>query len=398
MISIWAAVASAATEEAETGESPPQGTSEAEEGEGEAAEPEKQPRTVNLLIQGTEPDRWNLDVGGSWNEDAGLYGRLALHTTNLLGRGEVFGATVEVGDRHELYEVEYRRPFLFGRRQSLGVRLFVDADDYDLAGGADFRRQRTGGALTYGRRFGKYHSFALEYRLIDTDESESSVGIGGDAIVRQTTYTSSSLRPRWVYDRLDHPLSPFRGLRLDAALEVAGGALGGDSELVKPTFGLTWFQPLSGRPLRSTLGIRTRLGWLNSTGDQLFSQQRFYLGGQNSIRGFRHRSIAATEDDGTLVLDEQGFPVGGERMAQLNLEVHMLLGDRFRVVLFADTGGVFTEEQGFDLDRLRSSAGTELRLTLPKLNVPLRLIYATNLDPLPEDRFDNFSFSVGVSF
>lgn len=360
-------------------------------------ETKEEPRTVNLLIQGTEPDRWNLDLGGGWNEKNGLYGRLALHTTNFLGRGEAFGVEAEVGDEHQLYEIEYRKPFLFGKRQSLGVRLFADASEVQVAGDADFDRQRTGAILSWSRRFGAHQSFAIEYRFIDVDETESLTGSDGESIVRQMLYETSSLRPRWIYDRLDDRLSPFRGLRLDAALEVAGGVLGGDSDLIKPTFGLAWYQPLSRRPVRSTFGVRTRLGWLESTDGEPFSQQRFFLGGQDSVRGFDHRSIAAREDDGTLARDEFGFPVGGDGMAQLNLEYHVLLGERFRVVLFADTGGVFSESQGFDSSLLRSSAGAELRVSLPRLNLPLRLIYANDLDSLPEDRFDNFSFSVGLS-
>ncbi len=69
-----------------------------------------------------------------------------------------------------------------------------------------------------------------------------------------------------------------------------------------------------------------------------------------------------------------------------------------RLVLFADLGGVFPASRGFDLDGLRASAGAELRLELPKLGVPLRFIYANNLDPIPGDRVDDFSVSLGVSF
>ena len=47
---------------------------------------------------------------------------------------------------------------------------------------------------------------------------------------------------------------------------------------------------------------------------------------------------------------------------------------------------------------MRYSAGTELRIFTPILGVPLRFIYAFNLDEKPGDSFDKFSFSVGTSF
>lgn len=394
---VWAAVVCTAwaqdEEPADTGSPPPETAAGEEPPE---AEPEEEPRTVNLIIQGEEPDRWNLDVGGGWNEDDGLYGRLALATTNFLGRGEILGVKLELGDKHELYELEYRKPFLFGRRQFLGVRLFEDATDRTVAD-TDFGRRRSGVTLGWGRRFGAHHSVELEYRFADVDETEAIV-LDESTILRQASYASSSIRPRWVFSTLDSRFEPFEGLRLAGSLELAGGVLGGDSELVEPVFGLTWFQPLTSRPLRSTLSVRTRLGWLEGDEGEVFSQQRFFLGGEASVRGFRRRSLAVLASDGTLARDDQGFPLGGERMAQLNLEYHLLFGKRFRLVLFADAGGVFSEGQGFDADLARTSAGTELRFSLPRLRVPLRLIYAHNLDPLPEDRFEDLSFSFGLSF
>ena len=364
----------------------------------ESGKDEKQPRTVNLIIQGAEADKWNLDVGGGWNEGDGAYGRFAISSPNFLGRGEIFGLTIEAGPEHELYEVEYQRPFLFGRRQSLGIRLFHDYTEHPIAG-ADFSQRRSGGALTYGRRFRAHQRFDLEYRFADIDQRESSFGDNGEGLFRGVTYSSSSLRPAWVFDSLDSRLSPFEGLRIAAALEVAGGVLGGDTDLVKPTVALTWFQPLSRQRPRSTFSLRTRLGLIDARGDsRLSTQQYFFAGGEDSVRGFRRNSIAALNEDGTLAVDAFGLPQGGEQLAQLNLEYHLLLNKRFRLVVFADAGGVFAPDQSFDADLMRTSAGAELRINLPKLNLPLRLIYARNLDPLPEDNFRDFSFSVGVSF
>ena len=366
---------------------------------GSEPETEKEPRTVNILIRGEESDRWHLDLGGGWNEDAGLYARVALATTNFLGRGEIFGVKAEVGDDHELFEVEYEIPFFFGHPQSFGVRLFHDRSDHPVASNTDFDRQRTGGVLTYGRRFGRFQSFKLAYQFADVNDTERTISADGEALQRRQIYVSSSLTPRWVYDRLDNRLSPFRGLRMVGSVELSGGVLGGDSDLIKPVFSLTWFRPLSRWPRQSTLGVRTRLGWLQETGDgEPFAQQRFFSGGENQVRGFRRKSISAVGEDGLLALDEQGFPIGGDKLAQINLEYHLLLGGPFRLVLFADAGGVFTESQSVDFDQMRKSAGAELRLTFKKLRLPLRLIYAQNLDPLPEDRFDDFSLSFGLSF
>ena len=392
---VWAQDPEAGHEEAlATATSPGEG---GEKKEASEEEDEKEPRVVNLIIRGEDADRFHLDLGGGWNEDDGFYGRVALTSNNLLGGGEILDVRLELGNDREVYELGYEIPFLFNRRQSLGVRLFKDASDHAVAGGADFDRKEAGAALTYGRRFGSYHSLDLQYRYADVDHVEAAFDALGEPLSRRAAYVSSALRSHWTYDRLDDRASPLRGLRLSGTLEVGGGPLGGDSEIVRSTVGVTWFRPLRRRPLRSTFGVRARLGWVGATRGELFPQQRFFLGGEDSVRGFRRQSIAVTGEDGALARDADGFPVGGDRMAQLSLEYHLLLGGPFRLVLFAD-GGALADGTSLALGQLRGSAGAELRVTVPKLRVPLRLIYAHNLDPLPEDRFDDLSLSLGVSF
>jgi outer membrane protein assembly factor BamA len=61
-------------------------------------------------------------------------------------------------------------------------------------------------------------------------------------------------------------------------------------------------------------------------------------------------------------------------------------------------GNVYGQGATFNLSGLRKTAGVELRVTLPVFGAPLRFIYAKNLDPLSQDSFQNFQFSIGTSF
>ena len=98
------------------------------------------------------------------------------------------------------------------------------------------------------------------------------------------------------------------------------------------------------------------------------------------------------------MVDEFGFPVGGDKFFQLNLEYHVLVGGPFRVLAFLDAGNVYGEGQSFDLGRFRATAGAELRIFVPVFGAPLRFIYSSNLEPLPDDRFESFQFSIGATF
>lgn len=220
-----------------------------------------------------------------------------------------------------------------------------------------------------------------------------------DTLERFFEFQNSSLRPVYQYNSIDHPFEPTRGTKLLTAVDIAGGVLGGNQDFVRPELTFTLFRPVSRGRIKTVFGFNTQVGYLIPYDDyELAPFDRFYLGGEGSVRGFSFRSIWARDEDGNTITDDFGIPLGGDRYLQANLEYHFLTGGPFRVVLFADAGKVFAEDQDLDFTNMRYSAGVELRVTVPLFGAPLRFIYSQNLDPLPEDRFDSFDFTVGASF
>jgi hypothetical protein len=63
-----------------------------------------------------------------------------------------------------------------------------------------------------------------------------------------------------------------------------------------------------------------------------------------------------------------------------------------------DAGNVYADYQSIDVGRLRYSGGAELRIFVPMFGAPLRFIYAKNLRPLKDDKFQSFQFSIGATF
>ena len=163
---------------------------------------------------------------------------------------------------------------------------------------------------------------------------------------------------------------------------------------------------------RTVARANVQLGYIQPFGSdnegnlrQLFFLDRYLLGGENSLRGFAFRSIWVRDPEtGRTLLDANGFPQGGNKSVVINLEHHTLVNGPFRVVAFVDAGNVYGDDQDVDFSHMRMSAGIELRVNVPILGAPLRFIYATNLNPLPDlggfdrERFDSFDFSIGTSF
>ena len=120
----------------------------------------------------------------------------------------------------------------------------------------------------------------------------------------------------------------------------------------------------------------------------------FYLGGEESVRGYRRNLLGpVTNFGGSLT------PLRGDKSFQFNLEYIVPVSDQFRFVMFFDAGQVFgLEEDWFDSD-LAMSTGLEMRFSLPVFQAPLRLIYAYKLVETPfDEKGGEPKFSIGTTF
>jgi len=358
-------------------------------------------KRVNLLFKGAESDRTELQFGGGWSELDGFFGQFSISTKNFLGRGEQVGVSIQTGRINKYYDLSYSIPWFLDRPQSVGIRAYKQNYDYFLNSDLDqYMRDSKGLVLTYGRNFKLFQSASISYNLSKYNDKTQVT----DPVTRKVTTTpyeinNSSLRPAYVFDSRDNPFETYKGQKLSLAVEYAGGFLGGNNYFLRPEASFSIFQPVTEYPARTIFALNAEAGLIRPYGGHAIPLlERFYLGGENSIRGHRYRSIFLRDGNGKPVRDATGIILGGDKYAQFNLEYHFLLGGPFRVLLFTDAGNVYGEGQSFNLSNLRYTAGVELRVLLPVFGAPLRFIYAKNLKALPEDSFESFQFSIGTSF
>ncbi len=362
-------------------------------------------KTADLLIRGEEGDRTELQFGAGFSELDGFFGQLVFRTRNFLGRGETLGINVQSGGRQDILDLSYTVPWFLDRPQSLGGQVFRRDTDLEFLG-ERLQQETTGGVLTYGRRLGlfqnasvsysRFESFDTRVGLVDDDADPTTPDVPGTPI--EFERDAALLRFGYDFDKRDSRLWPTRGLGYNLGVDYAGGVLGGNSDFVRPRANFNLFKPVSKRP-QTLFAVNLEAGLIENTGDgDLFYNDRFFLGGETSIRGHRVRSITVRDADRRIVRDELGLLVGGDRSLLANVEYHLLLGGPFRLLGFVDAGNVWSKEQSLDLGGVRYTAGLELQVNVPLLGAPLRFIYAQNLDELPGDDFESFRFSIGPSF
>ena len=204
-------------------------------------------------------------------------------------------------------------------------------------------------------------------------------------------------------------------------LNYAGDFLGGDFDFVKIESRNAFYLPLS-RKFTQTVEFLFRAGVADETDDNSLvpHEERFFLGGPNTLRGFQFRDVSPKEF-GTP-FGRPPVEIGGKTYGMFGAEYSLGIVDDFRIAAFYDGGFVNKVAGDFGLKRSRQfyefggvrylagqrrsgwqdNYGFGIRLSL--MGTPLRLDYAiplTTEGPIGEGGNDDgaqFNFTFGGRF
>ncbi|HXG67994.1 MAG TPA: BamA/TamA family outer membrane protein [Blastocatellia bacterium] len=284
-------------------------------------------------------------------------------------------------------------------------------------------------ALNAPTQAGLSYSFAST-NLRDSLFQSTGAPPGGGIELEQSGIRIASLTPMITHNTLDREFDPQRGRRFSAAVEVSARALGGNVNTVKPRLDFRQFIPLGrGRNEPRVLGLRARAAHVVGFGQSLQPEtlslvdgipifSRFFVGGESEVRGYDVNSIAPLarverllqigNNSPTLIASDIR-PIGGDTEVVLNTEYYVPIVRRLSAAAFLDYGAAFNarplREERFvreitlemsnvpaslitvlhppggneaQFPRYRVSLGGELRVLVPVINLPLRLIFAFN--------------------
>ena len=209
-------------------------------------------------------------------------------------------------------------------------------------------------------------------------------------------------------------VDPTRGLFVNGEGTVAVRALGGQVGFMKAYDEAFAFRPLPGKPAgrarhpgrgRSGRRLRAPGSARGSSGqpipgdavsvEDLPASERFFAGGDSTIRGFALDSVGAPE-----TISANGFPTGGNSLLLLSGELRFPVWKDFGAVLFVDGGNVFRRVTEFDAGELRGSVGFGLRYKSQVGTVRVDLGFKLDRRPngLPPEGLTGIHFSIGHAF
>jgi outer membrane protein insertion porin family len=518
--------------------------------------------TVKLQEKGRQQISLTGGVSGAQGSSIGLQ----YQTNNLLGYGESLGVTASTGRLQNIFSLAVTEPYLRDRPISVGFNMFYQ--DYKFLGtglgflsplnASDTRSLFTevskGAGVSVAAPFSylaprsplaRFTKLGLSYSYSTTDVKDPAVNNdqnpNNDIAVtfREKGVKQSTVTPSISYNALNGTLDPTTGQSLTIQAPVTGGVFGGNVNTIRPSIEFKLFRPLLAGPEANhhldprktrTFGFRASFGNISPFGARFDSNSasfvdgtpltsRFYLGGDDSLRGYGERTIAplvqidrtfntsdvyavglngnrlkvkdpsrATANSvapdvidqftvtGASAVAPTFLPIGADSQALINLEYRIPLFGPVSFVPFLDAGSVFnlrrlgdqsihsqygpailndgtaiildprgeiaTQREinhartpetppgalppGFkqvfihgsrqDVSRLdladsiggllrnsRASLGGELRIQVPVLNIPVRLIFAWNPDARTNNRYvieasHAIRFSIGRTF
>ena len=364
---------------------------------------------------GSPEDRFELaprgffDIGrrnlGGKNRSVNLYTRVALRPNTSDDTPESEGSRFGFSE----YRVvgTYRQPRMFGPNDATltaaveqGVRSSFNFARKGLTAEA-FRRLTREMRATARYSFGTTRIF--DRRFTD-EEREDEARI--DRVfpqVRLSAFSGAIAR-----DTRDDLADPSRGMFLSAEGSVAARSLGGQVGFVKTYVQGFWFRRVPGAR-RVIFASRMAAGLadgfareVTETGpdgaprtsiiEDLPASERFFAGGDTTIRGFALDSVGTEK-----TISASGFPRGGNAVLISNAELRIPVWGALAGAVFLDGGNVFERVTDFDVGELLGAAGFGVRYMSPI--GPIRIDVGFKMDRREiERRRREIHFSIGHPF
>lgn len=349
-------------------------------------EPSLDPNRMNVIVNVKEKSTGTFSIGAGYSSADNLILMGQIAENNFLGRGDTLSLSANVSGKSSRYNLSYTDPHLNDSPLSWGADLFSTNREYD-----DYTKDSKGGGIRLGYPIFEKWQIYGNYSYTDTDLTD--VSDTASYIIRNSVdlHVTSAVKVSLIRDTRNKKWGASEGSRNAVSVKYGGGPFGGDAEFTKFEGSSGWYFPM---PLRTVFHANLSAGQVfeNQT-DKLPVYERFYLGGLNSVRGFKYAKISPLDS----VTAER---IGGDKMWYTNTEIvfPLLETQGLMGVLFFDAGQVLNDDEnlGDNNDGIKKGSGIEVRWLSPM--GPLRLVWGYNLDPVKGEDDSVWDFSVGGTF
>lgn len=351
---------------------------------------------MDLNVKVKEKMTGTLSVGGGYSSVDKLVGIAEVTQGNLGGRGQLLKFKTQWGGTHRIMMFSFMEPYLFDEPVWGRADLYRQVQEYD-----GYNIESIGSALSVGKSFDEYLSGSIKYSFDQSYARDITATDIPFALLQQlrfygTVINTSAITVSLTRDTRDFYLDPKTGSKNSIYVEYAGGPLGGDPEFVKSVADSAWYFPVF---WDTVFMMRGRIGAVGSLIDKPVPvNERFFVGGSNSVRGFRYGTAGP--------VDENENRVGGNKELIFNFEYNFPIvpAARLKGVLFYDMGRGFDDGTSGNPDEPTRISFRDLKQSwgwgfwwLSPIG-PLRFEWGYIINRKPEDQASQFEFNIGTLF
>lgn len=317
---------------------------------------------VPIIIVGEPGKRQRYTAGLGYGTDTGARGSLGWQNRRVNGRGH----RLRISTRLSLIRQSLTADYIIPQKRPATDRLTYRAGYFEeQLGDTDSLRSELGVNQTSTRRrlqFSRYIGLLNEDTITGEESINSRLVLPGISVSRT---------------RSDSAIFPTRGSRYFVDLRGSHSVLGSDSDFLRVKLEARFIRRISPNVrllLRADAGAASV-----STATELPASQRFFAGGDLSVRGYGFQELGPVDEDGAVV--------GGTNLLTGSVELEYLPWGNWGFATFFDTGNA-TDSFAISLEY---AAGIGLRWRSPVGIV--RIDVAQSLSE--SDRSPTLHFGIG---
>ena len=344
---------------------------------------------VDVNFSVVEKPTGQMLIGAGFSSDEGLIFSASISKQNIFGSGKHMSLNVNTSKVNTVYSLSYTNPYFTLDGVSAGFDIYfrnLDPASRDLG---EYQTKTIGGQLRFGVPITELDTIQYGIGYDDT-----TITTFPDSPPRYLDYVAVFgkqnnnvfMTAAWVRDGRDSHIYPTQGTFQRAGAEV--GLPIADLQYYKLSY---QYQRYFAVTRYTSWLINGEVGYGDGyNGKPLPFFKNYYVGGVNSVRGFKSFTIGPK--------DINGDPTGGPQKVQANTEILFpmpgLENDRsVRLSAFVDSGLVGTS---IDLSLLRVSTGLAVLWVSPI--GPLKVSFGWPVRSQPDDDLQKFQFTIGGIF
>jgi outer membrane protein insertion porin family len=344
---------------------------------------------VDVNFSVAERPTGNILLGAGFGSGEGLILSGSISQNNIFGSGKHVSVSVNSSKINTVYALSYTDPYYTVDGVSRGFDIYMRRLDALYGGFGRYRTETLGAALRFGVPVTEIDTitYGIGYEDTKIETFDDSPLFYKDYVTTFGNKNSSvPVNAGWARDGRDSLIYPTSGTLQKASVEV--GTPVADLKYYKTQYQYQHYYPIS---RLYTLMLNGEIGYGKGYGDKpLPFFKNFYVGGVNSLRGYRVYTVSPK--------DAIGNPRGGSRKVLGNAEFMFpfpgLENDKsVRMSAFFDTGFAGETYQASDL---RFSTGVSVLWVSPM--GPLKISLALPLRSKPGDVKQPFQFTFGGAF